>query len=203
MRLDNGSLDMSLVRVLKQTIEIKQLTLSGIRLNLVREAEEANFRSIIDAIRRLQGEIAKQAGADPASRKRFLIRSVIIRDVVVNVDLLPLGGKLTKLEVPIDLLELNDVGADSSRGENLARVIAKVVRALLEAVLTNSEGVLPPETREALRTVLTEVKPLETIRAIRGSLQERREKRLEERQQLPELRRRPLGPLRQRRLEER
>lgn len=158
LQLKSGSLDLSLRNVLNETIEIEQLTLSGIHLNLVREGKEANYRAIMDHIQRLEDEAVDQKGADLAARKRFLVHSVIIRDVLVNVDLLPIGGKLTQLDVSIDLLELNEVGAESSQGENLARIIATVVRALLEAVLAKGENILPAETREELSDLLSEMK---------------------------------------------
>ena len=80
LRLDGGSLDMSLRNVLNETVEIERLTLSGIHLNLVREADEPNYRTILDTIHRLGDEAADQEGTDSAEGKRFLIHSVSIRD---------------------------------------------------------------------------------------------------------------------------
>jgi hypothetical protein len=197
LRLDSGAVNMSLLNVLHETIAIDQLTLSGIHLNLVREVKQANFSAIIANIRRFEEEIAKQAGSNLATGKQYVIHSVLIRDVHVHVDLLPLGGKLTQLDVPIELIELKDVGAGSSRGENLARIIATIVRALLEAVLDKGESILPPEAMEELSNMLSELKPIETLRAFRNSLQERREQR----RQQSEPGSRLFAPLRQRRLE--
>ena len=199
LRLDDGSLDMSLGNVLNETVEIEQLSLSGIRLNLVRETREANYRTIIDAIQRFEEKGEDEAGTDAEVPKRFLIHSVVIRDVNVHIDLLPMGGKAAQLDVPIDLLELHEVGAESNRGENISQVIATVVRALLEAVLLKSEGLLPADLREELRHTLSEMKPIESLREIRSSLQERRQERL----QRAEPRRQPLTPLRRRRQENR
>ena len=88
-----ADLDMSLGNLLNETIEIEQLSLSGIHLNLVREAKEANFIKIIANTRRFEDEAARQSGTDLRSGKRFLIHSVVIRDVHVNVDLLPIGAE--------------------------------------------------------------------------------------------------------------
>src|SRR5262245_7677251 len=62
LRLDSGSLDMSVRNVLNETIEIEQLSLTGIHLNLVREEKEANYRTIFDTIYHFEDEIADQAG---------------------------------------------------------------------------------------------------------------------------------------------
>lgn len=198
LRLDSGALNMSLLNVLDETIEIDQLELSGVHVNLVREAKQANFSAIIANARRFEEETSKKAESDLSLGKHYVIHSVFIRDIHVHMDLLPIGGKLTQLDVPIELLELKDVGAESSRGENLARIIATIVRALLEAALDKGEGILPPETIEELSGMLSELKPLETIRAIRNSLQKHREQR----RQQGESGRRPFVPLLQRRFKE-
>lgn len=204
LRLDDGALNMSLFNVLEDTIEIDQLTLSGIHLNLVREKQQANYGTILANTRRFDDKNAQPEKSGLAAGKHFLIRSVVIRDVQVHLDLLPIGGKLTELDVPIELLELSDVGAESSRGENLAKIIATIVRALLEAVLAKGESILPPETQQELSDILSELKPLETLRDLRNSLQERREQRREDaelRREQAEPRRRPFAPFRQRRLD--
>jgi hypothetical protein len=198
LRLDSGALNMSLLNVLDETIEIDQLELSGVHVNLVREAKQANFSAIIANARRFEEETSKKAESDPSLGKHYVIHSVFIRDIHVHMDLLPIGGKLTQLDVPIELLELKDVGAESSRGENLARIIATIVRALLEAALDKGEGILPPETIEELSGMLSELKPLETLRAIRNSLQKHREQR----RQQGESGRRPFVPLLQIRFKE-
>jgi hypothetical protein len=184
-------------------VEIERLTLSGIRLNLVREAGGANFRQIISNIREFQ---ARQEQEPTTDEKKFVIREVVIENVHVNVDLLPIGGKLTELDVPIKELRLENVGSDELGGENLARIVSTVVYALLEAVITKAESVLPPDLVDELGETLSELKPLETLRAVRERLQERREKReaerlkAQEQDDTPEAPQpeRPVGPIRQR-----
>jgi hypothetical protein len=203
LRLERGDLDMSLRNLLNDTVEIDRLTLSGITLNLVRESAGANFRKIIGNIREFQ---AQQKKEPTLGEKKFLIHEVVIENVHVNVDLLPIGGKLTELDVPIKELRLVDVGSDSLGGENLARIVSTVVYALLEAVIAKGESILPPEVVDELGETLSELKPLETLKAIRERLRERREQREAERLEAEEREGepgepapdRPVGPIRQR-----
>lgn len=175
LRLDDGALDLSLRNLLNETVEIDRLTLSGIHVNLVREKPGLNCRTIIDHIRKLQA--GDEAKAD--SGKKFVIHEVVLKDIRVNIDLLPIGGKLTQLDVPIPELILKNVGSEDARGENLTLITATVVRALLEAVIVKAEGMLPPEVVDELGQMLSELKPLETLRNIRENIRERREERRE------------------------
>ena len=195
LRLDQGSLDMPLANLMQEVVEIDQLTLTGIHINLVRETERANFRTIMDNIRRFEAEKDKpeEKAADKRAGKKFIIHEVVIRDVKVNVDLLPIGGKLTQLNVPIEELRLQNVGSEKARGENLARITATVILAVLEAVISKGESILPPEMLSELTQKLAEIKPLETLRALRENLRDRREQRQD--QADPD---RPVGPIRQR-----
>jgi len=199
IRLEHGVLDMSLGNLLNETVEIERLKLSGINVNLVRENQGANFRQIISNIREFQSKQEKQP---TSGEKKFRIREVLIEDVKVNVDLLPFAGKLTQLDVPIKELRLENVGSDELGGENLSRIVSTVVYALLEAVIAKSESVLPPGMAEELSETLSELKPLETFRAIRENVKERREERLERQQAQPvppgAPPDRPVGPIRQR-----
>jgi len=199
LRLDQGGLELPFAKLMGDVVEIDQLTLSGVHLNLVREAEKLNFRTIVESIRQFEAARKSPEGeaSDNRGRKRFIIHEVVIQDINVDVNLLPFGGKLGQLAVPIEEIRLQDVGSESSKGENLARITATVIRALLDAVLAKGDAILPPEMRQELTEKLSELKPLETLQKMRGNMREFREERRERReeQEVPD---RSRGPMRQR-----
>ncbi len=199
LRLGQGVLDVSLSNLMHEVVEIDQLTLSGVHINLVRETEQANFRTIIENIRKFEAarDTPEEQAADSKSRKKFIIREVVIQNISVDIDLLPFGGKLTQLNVPIEEIRLQDVGSEKNRGENLARITAIVVRALLDAVLAKGETILPPELLNELTQKLGELKPLETLQNIRDNIRELRDNQRERREER-ENEDRPRGPIRQR-----
>jgi hypothetical protein len=167
LKLDDGAIDVSLGTLIQGTVEVPVLTLSGIHMNLVKESGQANFRTIIDNLAKFEAtRNTPDAPAEKGSRKKFIFREVLIRDVDVLIDLLPLGGKLTQLTVKIDELRLEDVGAEGNRGETLARVTATVVRALLDAVIEKGETILPPELLSELREKMGGLQPLKALRSI-------------------------------------
>ena len=71
LRLDQGTLEVSLGNLIKQTVEIDQLRLSGVHINLVRESDGANFRTIIENIRRFEtGESTSEERAARQNRPK-------------------------------------------------------------------------------------------------------------------------------------
>jgi len=195
LRLKEGTIDVALGSILKDTVEVPLLTLRGIEVNLVRENGPANFRTIVDNIARFEASRNQtdEPPPDEKSRKKFIFHEVVIEDVSVFIDLLPLGGKLTQLTVPIDEIRLTNVGSEGNNGETLARVTAIVVKALLDAIITKGENILPPELLSELREKIADLKPLKTLRANilerlstegrNGPLRTRRQERIRRRQE--------------------
>ncbi len=168
IKLDEGAVDISLGTLMHETIEISQLTLTGVHVNLIKEAQRANYRVIVDNVARFEsGRDKPQEEVREKHQKKFIIHDIMIRDVNVFVDLLPFGGELTELNIPIPELHLENVGTDTPKGETLAKVTATIVKALLNAVLAKGESLLPPEMLEDLRDRLADLHPLETLRAWR------------------------------------
>jgi uncharacterized protein involved in outer membrane biogenesis len=162
LKLSDGGIDVSVGSLIGDTVEVPRLALRGIKMNLVREHQQANYRTIIDNIARFQA--SRQTAEVDSSHKKFIFREVVIDDVEVKLDLLPLGGKLTELTVVIDQLQLENVGSEGNNGETLARVSAVVVRAVLDAVIEKGEDLVPPEVLGELRERLADVHPLEKLR---------------------------------------
>ncbi len=190
LRLEDATLDASLFSLLGRRVEIQQMTLRGLEVNLVREQGKANFRPIIEHLREFQAQKkAEEQAKSEEARKKFLIHEVLIQDILVHADLLPIGGELTQLKIPIDELSLEDVGSEGINGESLARVTATIVRAVLDAVLAKGENVLPPELRDELIERLQQLHPLETLQELRERIRERRATEG------------PIGPLRRRRMQ--
>jgi hypothetical protein len=166
LKLNDGAIDVSLGSLVGETVEVPRLALRGIKMNLVRESDQANYRTIVDNIVRFEASRKKPQGeaGDDEAGKKFIFREVVIEDVAVDINLLPFGGKLTQLTVNIERLQLEDVGSEGNNGETLARVTAVVVKAVLDAVIEKGEGVLPPEMLGELRERLAHLRPLEKLR---------------------------------------
>jgi len=138
MTLDDGGVSISLASLMKDTVELPTLTLTGIDINLEKKAGKSNYNVILE---NMKGVETGETKPDPASRKQFIIRQIVIKDVNVHADLLPLGGQITRVDVPIDEIVLNDVGSDGS-GMSLSDLSGVIMKTIFAAVISKG-GALP------------------------------------------------------------
>ncbi len=137
LRLDEGFLAVSLGSLRQDTVEVPTLALTGIDINLEKRGGRANYKIIADNLKRFEsGDTADDGAQADAGKpgKRFVIHEIIIRDVNVTVDLVPAGGALTRLEVPIEEIRMTDVGSESM---TTAELTDRVIKMILAAIVKN------------------------------------------------------------------
>ncbi len=144
LTLGDGSVAVSLGSLTADTVELPSLKLSDIVVNLEKKDGKANYETIMANLQRFESD----APADPqAEGKKFVIREIVIRNVVVNVELLPLGGSLSKVSVPIDEIVMKDAGAGgvSKSGMTMGELCSLVVKAVFAAAIENGGGIIPDD----------------------------------------------------------
>src|SRR6185312_15400739 len=100
IRLGEGSVGVTLASLRKETLDLPKLTLKHIDVNLVKEMQKANYRVILDNVAQLEAlKPSEEEKPSEKKQKRYIIHEVLIQDVTANIDLLPIGGELTKLTV--------------------------------------------------------------------------------------------------------
>ena len=137
LRLDEGFLAVSLGSLRQDTVEVPTLALTGIDINLEKRGGRANYKIIADNLKRFESRDTADDGAQADAGKpgkRFVIHEIIIRDVNVTVDLVPAGGALTRLEVPIEEIRMTNVGSDSM---TTAELTDRVIKMILAAIVKN------------------------------------------------------------------
>ncbi len=137
LQLGEGFLAVSLGSLREDTVEVPTLALTGIDINLEKRGGRANYKIIADNLKRFEsGDTADDGAQADAGKpgKRFVIHEIIIRDVNVTVDLVPAGGALTRLEVPIEEIRMTDVGSESM---TTAELTDRVIKMILAAIVKN------------------------------------------------------------------
>ncbi|MHC4947921.1 MAG: hypothetical protein ACYTG1_06630 [Planctomycetota bacterium] len=159
LRLDNGGVAVSLGSLREDVVELPHLTLAGLDMHLQRGGSGANYQVILGNLKRFEsGDPAGDAGDKDG--KRFVIRKVEIRDVNVHVDLAPVGGDLTKIDVPIEVIELTDVGSGTGGGVLLTELSGVLVKALLAAIVDKGGGLIPADVLGELTSGLGDLSSL-------------------------------------------
>ena len=140
-RLGEGFVAVTLGSLRQDTVELPTLSLAGVQMNLEKKGSSSNFGVITDNLKRFESSDTGQSGDPAEPGKSFVIREIVITDINVTVDLLPIGGTLNRIEVPIEQVRLTDVGND---GLTTAEMTALVIKAIMAAVVANA-GDLPAD----------------------------------------------------------
>ena len=134
-QLDEGFVAVSLGSLRQDTVEVTLLALTGVRMNLQKKGGSANYTVITESLKRLESGGTAEEEGDPAEPgKRFMIHEILIKDINVTVDVLPIGGDLTRVEILIEEVRLTEVGSESL---TTAEITSRVVRMILAAVVRN------------------------------------------------------------------
>ena len=159
LRLDDGGVAVSLGSLMEEKVILPELTLSGLNVNLERSGGKANYKVIMDNLKKLESK--EEPPADEQKEgKKFVVEKVGIRDVRVNIDLLPIGGELTRIPVTIERIELENVGSDTDRGIPLADVIGILIKAVLTTVVQKCGDLLPADVLGELNAGLEQLSGL-------------------------------------------
>jgi len=167
--LGNGSAEVSAATVMSNLVEIPRVELSDITISLVGIDGATNYETILEALKRFQGEAPPQ---EEEGGKQFVIREVVISriTVVYDFDADPvLGAAPASGEVKIAFDEpiiLQNVGQG---GVPMAQITADLITDVLVQVTANMAGDIGGHMQgltSALVDTLTEAKFLETFKEL-------------------------------------
>jgi hypothetical protein len=157
LKLDDSAVAVSLGTLRQDTVDLPRLHLTGLDMNLEKKAGKSNYDVILDNLKRLEsGEKPKD---ETGEGKNFVIREVLIKDVNVQVDVLPIGGELSRVKVPIDEIRLTDVGTGDQNGVKFTELADVILKSLFAAVIENGAD-LPGEVLGELQNGLAGLQSL-------------------------------------------
>ncbi len=155
LELGKGEVSVSLGTLMEEKVVLPTLKLADLHLNLERNGSKANYDEIINNLKKLESKSARPA--EESEGKRFVIQDVDIRNVNVNVQVIPLGGELTRIPISIEEIQLSDIGSDSDNGVVLAQLTGILMKAVLQAVVAKAGNVLPADVMAGLTAGLDQL----------------------------------------------
>lgn len=164
LHLDSGSVAVSLGTLRQDTVVVPSLKLDGMEMYLEKKGDKANYQIIMDNLGKAEAE-----PDDTAPAKKFVINEMVLTNISVEADLLPLGGALTKTRITIPEIRLTDVGSESEGGVVLKELSGVVIKAIMQAVIDKSD-VLPAALIADLGKGLGELEDIQadTLKTIGG-----------------------------------
>lgn len=146
MSLGEGGVSVSFGSLRQEVVELPTLTLSTLTVNLENKDGKANYQTIMDNLKRFESTEPAEEG------KRFVIREVLIRDVTINVEVLPLGGALSTVTVPIKEISMKNVGERGvgKSGLTLGELAGLIVKTVFAAAIQNGKNLIPGDVLNGL-----------------------------------------------------
>jgi hypothetical protein len=147
LELDSGKIDVNMKSLLGDTVAIKDLTLDGI--SLVIEQKDIRGNNLQDVLNNLPA--GEDAEADPDAKKLH-IDKLTITNTTVTAKLLPLPGRATDVELKLEPIEMNNLGADNKM--TTAILTAKILQAIALGIAKQGAGLLPDDIIGPMKSVL-------------------------------------------------
>ncbi|MGC9453649.1 MAG: hypothetical protein ACP5HU_02185 [Phycisphaerae bacterium] len=130
--------------VLSDPVEMEHFVLNGLDLNIEQKLTGSNVSAILENLRRFQKAPAEDAEQKPG--KRLKIDRIEIRDVVAHFHI----PGMREITVNLPVVELDNVTMGEEGGVPVSEIVARILPAVLAAVLEQGEGVLPAGTLDDL-----------------------------------------------------
>jgi len=155
MTLGNGDVNVSARTLMEDTVKLPTLNLTTLDVNLERKGGKANYDVIMDNLEDEEEKPEKQKEG-----KRFIIQKINVSDIKVHVDMMPVGGELTKLDLKIDEVILENIGSDTESGVVLSQVWDVLLKAVFMAIVEKGAGIIPDDVLGGLEDGLKQLSGL-------------------------------------------
>lgn len=149
LRFGTGSLRFPRSDLFADVITVPELKLDSIEINLERRSGKNNYDVILTNLEKLgSGDGGEKP--DDSGGKRFAIERILLTNVDATIDLLPLAGDATRIDIHVPQIVIEDIASDMTT----AQLFDLVIRTLLTAVLENGAGLLPDDMLQDLHARL-------------------------------------------------
>ena len=135
--------------LLEETILVSRFELDGVDLHIEQKVGKSNVSTVLDEIKKRAGE-GEPAEPKPdegeqaaPGGKKIKADRIVIRNVTAHLQVLPLGGKISTLDVEVPEIVLENVSSDNAEGLAVAELTRRILPAILTAVIKKGRGKLP------------------------------------------------------------
>lgn len=163
LNLGTGGVKVSLGTLREELVELPYLRLSDIDVNLERRDNKSNYQIILDNVKKLESGGGASAPSSGGPEKKFVIREVTVSNINVHVDLLPVGGQLTKVSLPITEIKLANIGSGTDGGMVLRELVPTLLKAILAAAVQKGGDLIPADVLGDLQGALAQLKSLDSL----------------------------------------
>lgn len=140
LKLGHGHTALNVGSLLDKTVVIDTVQLENIEIVLEQKGLTSNLKEILNNLPKSE---AKEPTAGETKTKNIQIAQLIIRDVKVKANLVPVEGLARASTVSIPLKEIRMENIGTAENIDAAQLTAKVIRAIAEGIVDQGKGILP------------------------------------------------------------
>ncbi len=153
LALGEGKTEVNAFSLFGDKVHVPSIELTGTRLTLVQDVSGSNYAKILDNLEKWQGPSDDKGGEG----KRFVIDRLTIKDTVVEVKPSPKLG-LAAINIPVDTIELKNVGSESDQGVLLGDLAGILIESILKKASVSAD--LPGMIKATLQGKLSHLSGL-------------------------------------------
>jgi len=149
LEVGNARIAVSVGSLLKDTVNIKEITLDSV--NVVLEQKGVTSNNLQDIIKALPKSDEPEDQTKKAGKKLH-IDKLELTNIVVQAKLLPVPGKADTVTLKLDPIVMTDLGSDDKL--DVAKLTGKILLAIATGVAKQGVGLLPEGLTDAMSTTL-------------------------------------------------
>lgn len=146
LSLKEGGVGVTLGSLMSDLVEVPKLELTGLDMYVEKDKNgKANYQVILDNQKKHEAQQQPAPKEEPKEGgKKFVIRELIIRDVTLHAQVMPLGVEKPVI-VNVPEIILKDVGTGGQNGVKIDEIINIVMKATFASLIANGKNILPQD----------------------------------------------------------
>lgn len=161
LTLQRGGVSVALPTLMEETVELPELTLSGIDVQLEKADSGANYDVILQNLKRFESKDPAPT-TDKGSGKKIALDRLVIEDISVGVTgFTPLDAAMGTTTVKVPRIELTGLG--SKGGLTTGQLMNVIVKTVLSATIEAGAGQLPQALIGEISGQLAQLAKLEEL----------------------------------------
>jgi hypothetical protein len=149
LELGNGVVNLDIGSLMSDTIKIQLVKLDDTKLTIEQKGITNNLNEILNNLPK------EEKGAAPKTEKpgkNLTVTKLEITNTNVKVKLLPIPGKSDTVNLPLDPIVMENLGADKKL--SVASLVSKVIGALASGIAKQGAGKLPDDMVKGIGSTL-------------------------------------------------